>query len=111
MLKASICPASIEKLTVTRMGFKAEFEKLSSISTLPDRLQGRDGAPLLPTGPMMTLSNSMGCTGAKLAIGGGAGLMAVGMVMEDGGMFDHGRGRPWHRHRRRRLFLLRLDGV
>ena len=50
----------------------------------------------------------MGCTGAKLAIGGGAGLMVVGMVMEDGGMFTMGRGRPWHWHRRRRLFLLTL---
>ena len=78
-----------EKLTATRMGFKREFEKLSSISKLS---AGSVAAttPLLPTGPMMTLSNNMGCTGAKLAIGGGAGLMAVGMVMEDGGMFTMG---------------------
>jgi hypothetical protein len=78
-----------EKLTVTRMGFKTEFEKLPSISTLPTGSKAAT-TPLLPTGPMMTLSNSMGCTGAKLAIGGGAGLMAVGMVMEDGGMFTMG---------------------
>lgn len=78
-----------EKLTVTRTGFKREFVKLSSTATLP---AGSETAttPLLPTGPMMTLSNNMGCTGAKLAIGGGAGLMAVGMVMEDGGMFTMG---------------------
>ena len=75
-----------EKLTVTRMGFKTEFEKLPSISTLPTGSKVAT-TPLLP---MMTLSNSMGCTGAKLAIGGGAGLMAVGMVMEDGGMFTMG---------------------
>ena len=78
-----------EKLTVTRMGFKTEFEKLPNISTLPTDSKAAT-TPLLPTGPMMTLSNSMGCTGAKLAIGGGAGMMAVGMVMEDGGMFTMG---------------------
>ena len=39
---------------------------------------------------MMTMSNSMGCTGAYLAIGGGAGLMVGGMVLEDGAMFGFG---------------------
>ena len=74
-----------EKLTATRRGFKTEFEKLPIIAGPKVAI-----APGLPTGPMMTLSNNMGCTGAKFAIGGGAGLMAVGMVLEDGGMFTMG---------------------
>jgi hypothetical protein len=39
---------------------------------------------------MTIMSDSMGCLGAELAIGGGAGLMVVGMIMEDGGMFTLG---------------------
>lgn len=76
-----------EKLTATRKGFKVEFEKLTVVTLDPG---AKVVTPGLPTGPMMTLSNNMGCTGAKFAIGGGAGLMAVGMVMEDGGMFTMG---------------------
>jgi hypothetical protein len=76
-----------EKLTATRKGFKVEFEKLPVVTLDPGAKVVTSG---LPTGPMMTLSNNMGCTGAKFAIGGGAGLMAVGMVLEDGGMFTMG---------------------
>jgi hypothetical protein len=76
-----------EKLTATRKGFKGEFEKLRVVTLDPGAKVVTSG---LPTGPMMTFSNSMGCTGAKFAIGGGMGMMAVGMVMEDGGMFTMG---------------------
>lgn len=76
-----------EKLTATRNGFKVEFDKLPVVPLAPGAEVVTTG---LPTGPMMTLSNNMGCTGAKFAIGGGMGLMAVGMVMEDGSMFTMG---------------------
>ena len=68
------------------MGLKSEFEKLK-IS--PDTSTLAAGG-VLPTGPMMTMSNSMGCTGAYLAIGGGAGLMVGGIVLEDSAMFGFG---------------------
>jgi hypothetical protein len=73
-----------QKLTVIRTGFKDEFAKLPATTGTAVVTSG------LPAGPMMTMSNSMGCTGAKFAIGGGMGMMAVGMVMEDGGMFTMG---------------------
>ena len=38
----------------------------------------------------MTMCNSMGCTGAYLAIGGGAGLMVGGIILEDSAMFGFG---------------------
>jgi hypothetical protein len=78
-----------EKLSRDRMGLKSEFEKLKISTTSPDTSTLAAGA-VLPTGPMMTMSNSMGCTGAYLAIGGGAGLMVGGMVLEDGAMFGFG---------------------
>jgi hypothetical protein len=78
-----------DKLVVARSGLKAQFEKLKVSPKLPEGTTLATGV-VLPTGPMMIMSNSMGCTGAKLAIGGGAGLMVAGMIMEDGGMFTMG---------------------
>jgi hypothetical protein len=78
-----------EKLSRDRTGLKSEFEKLRVGTTDPDTSTLVPGA-LLPTGPMMTMSNSMGCTGAYLAIGGGAGLMVGGIILEDSAMFGFG---------------------
>ena len=78
-----------ERLSRDRTGLKSEFEKLKIGTTGPDTSTLVPGA-LLPTGPMMTMSNSMGCTGAYLAIGGGAGLMVGGIILEDSAMFGFG---------------------
>ena len=78
-----------EKLSRDRTGLTSEFEKLKIGTTGPDTSTLVPGV-LLPTGPMMTMSNSMGCTGAYLAIGGGAGLMVGGIILEDSAMFGFG---------------------
>jgi len=77
------------KLDTTRTGLKSEFGKHKIDPLLKSGPKLATG-PKLPTGPMTIMSDSMGCLGAELAIGGGAGLMVVGMVMEDGGMFTFG---------------------
>jgi hypothetical protein len=70
MLEMQLCGAG-DKLNAARAKVKSDFDKI-------------------PTGPMTIMSADYGCIGAKLAMGGGAGLMVGGMIMKDGAMFTAG---------------------